>query len=157
MLPPALRSHRDHTSIPLGPNGAESRARFRGITERLATAWQTPAWDEDKACRPAVLRNARNPETATVLKTLASSAVRAFQRTRSAQSTRSPGTRRRHRAARVEDAPHSLRAGVLATRARSSRMRASEPVIDTFARTIEWAVAKSLVTRQLPGARPAGA
>jgi hypothetical protein len=45
----------------LGPNGAESRARFRGITERLATAWQTPAFDEDKARRPAVLRNARNP------------------------------------------------------------------------------------------------
>jgi len=31
------------------------------------------------------------------------------------------------------------------------------PVADTFARTIEWAVAEGLVTRPLPGARPAGA
>jgi dihydroflavonol-4-reductase len=30
------------------------------------------------------------------------------------------------------------------------------PVADTFARTIEWAVAEGLVTRPLPGARPAG-
>jgi hypothetical protein len=29
-------------------------------------------------------------------------------------------------------------------------------VADTFARTIEWAVAEGLVTRPLPGARPAG-
>jgi dihydroflavonol-4-reductase len=31
------------------------------------------------------------------------------------------------------------------------------PVADTFARTIEWAVAEGLVTRPLPGPRPAGA
>ena len=31
------------------------------------------------------------------------------------------------------------------------------PVADTFARTIEWAVAEGLVTRPLPGAQPAGA
>jgi dihydroflavonol-4-reductase len=30
------------------------------------------------------------------------------------------------------------------------------PVADTFARTIEWAVAEGLVTRPLPGAQPAG-
>ena len=30
------------------------------------------------------------------------------------------------------------------------------PVADTFARTIEWAVGEGLVTRPLPGARPAG-
>jgi hypothetical protein len=30
-------------------------------------------------------------------------------------------------------------------------------VADTFARTIEWAVAEGLVTRPLPGAHPAGA
>jgi dihydroflavonol-4-reductase len=31
------------------------------------------------------------------------------------------------------------------------------PVADTFARTIEWAVAEGLVTRPLPGAQPARA
>jgi dihydroflavonol-4-reductase len=31
------------------------------------------------------------------------------------------------------------------------------PVADTFARTIEWAVAEGLVTRPLPAAQPAGA
>jgi dihydroflavonol-4-reductase len=31
------------------------------------------------------------------------------------------------------------------------------PVADTFARTIEWAVAEGLVTRPLPGAQPAAA
>jgi dihydroflavonol-4-reductase len=31
------------------------------------------------------------------------------------------------------------------------------PVADTFARTIEWAVAEGFVTRPLPGAQPAGA
>jgi dihydroflavonol-4-reductase len=30
------------------------------------------------------------------------------------------------------------------------------PVADTFARTIEWAVAEGLVTRPLPDAQPAG-